>query len=95
MVLIYRPFAPVRRAVVARFFGKAQNLSAAFMAFSHGTNDAQKTMGIITLTVLSEAGTGSRVPESFDIPVWVIVSAAVVMGLGTMTGGSSGRWGCG
>lgn len=88
MVLIYRLFAPVRRAVVARFFGKAQIASAAFMAFSHGTNDAQKTMGIITLAVLlNEAGTGSRVPESFAIPVWVIVSAAVVMGLGTMIGG--------
>jgi inorganic phosphate transporter, PiT family len=88
MVLIYRLFARVRRYVVARIFGKAQILSAAFMAFSHGTNDAQKTMGIITLAILLDGvGSGGQVPEEFDIPVWVIVSAAVVMGFGTMVGG--------
>ncbi len=88
MVLIYRGFRRVRRSTVARAFGRAQVLSAAFMAFSHGTNDAQKTMGIITLAVLlHRAGTGARVPQEFGIPVWVIVSAAVVMGLGTMVGG--------
>jgi PiT family inorganic phosphate transporter len=88
MVLIYRLFARVRRYLVARIFGKAQILSAAFMAFSHGTNDAQKTMGIITLAIiLDRVGTGGQVPEEFDIPIWVIVSAAVVMGFGTMIGG--------
>ncbi|MGQ0669221.1 MAG: inorganic phosphate transporter [Actinomycetota bacterium] len=88
MVLIYRIFSRVRRSTVRKVFGKAQILSAAFMAFSHGTNDAQKTMGIITLAILlNEAGAGGRVPSEFDIPVWVIVSAAVVMGLGTMIGG--------
>jgi PiT family inorganic phosphate transporter len=88
MVLIYRIFAPVRRAIVSRIFGKAQIVSAAFMAFSHGTNDAQKTMGIITLAILLDrAGTGGQVPESFDIPYWVIISAAGVMGIGTMIGG--------
>ena len=88
MVLIYRTFVHVRRAVVARLFGKAQILSAAFMAFSHGTNDAQKTMGIITLAILLDrAGPGGRMPEEFSIPLWVIVSAAVVIGVGTMVGG--------
>jgi PiT family inorganic phosphate transporter len=88
MVLIYRLFARVRRSIVSRFFGKAQILSAAFMAFSHGTNDAQKTMGIITFAVLlNDAGTGSKVPETFDIPLWVIFSAAFVIGVGTMVGG--------
>ena len=88
MVLIYWAFARVTRALVARFFGKAQILSAGFMAFSHGTNDAQKTMGIITLAILlDEAGPGGQVPESFDIPLWVIVSAGFVIGLGTMVGG--------
>jgi PiT family inorganic phosphate transporter len=63
-------------------------LSAAFMAFSHGTNDAQKTMGIITLALLlNEAGPGGRIPEEFDIPAWVILSAGVVIGIGTMVGG--------
>jgi inorganic phosphate transporter, PiT family len=88
MVLIYNLFARVRRAVVARTFGSAQIVSAAFMAFSHGTNDAQKTMGIITLAILlNDAGAGGAVPEEFDIPTWVILSAGFVMGVGTMIGG--------
>ncbi len=88
MVLIYRIFARVRRSTVGRVFGRAQILSAAFMAFSHGTNDAQKTMGIITLAVLlHQAGPGGRVPEEFEIPLWVILSAAFVIGVGTMIGG--------
>ncbi|HEX6330493.1 MAG TPA: inorganic phosphate transporter [Actinomycetota bacterium] len=88
MVVIYNLFARVRSTSVRRFFGKAQVVSAAFMAFSHGLNDAQKTMGIITLALLlNEAGTGGNVPEEFDIPVWVIVSAGVVIGIGTMVGG--------
>jgi PiT family inorganic phosphate transporter len=87
MVLIYRIFARVRRATVTRIFGKGQIASAAFMAFSHGTNDAQKTMGIIALTIaLNEAGTAGRVGE-LSIDLWMIVSAALVMGLGTMIGG--------
>jgi PiT family inorganic phosphate transporter len=88
MVLIYRAFARARRSTVSRFFGKAQIVSAAFMAFSHGLNDAQKTMGIITLAVLlDEAGTAGRVPEEFGIPLWVITSAALVIAFGTMIGG--------
>ncbi|HYF12569.1 MAG TPA: inorganic phosphate transporter [Actinomycetota bacterium] len=88
MVLIYRIFARTRKATVSRFFGQAQIGSAAFMAFSHGLNDAQKTMGIITLAILlDEAGTGGSVPEEFGIPLWVILSAGVVIGVGTMIGG--------
>jgi PiT family inorganic phosphate transporter len=88
MVLIYRVFLRFRPALVRRIFGRAQLLSAAFMAFSHGANDAQKTMGIITLSlVLHRAGSGAGIPSEFTIPVWVIVSAALVMGLGTMVGG--------
>ena len=87
MVLIYRLFARVRRATVSRFFGRSQILSAGFMAFSHGTNDAQKTMGIIALAIaLDRAGTGGQVGE-LEIETWMIVSAALVMGLGTMVGG--------
>jgi inorganic phosphate transporter, PiT family len=87
MVLIYRIFRRVRRAVITRIFGKAQVGSAAFMAFSHGTNDAQKTMGIIALTIaLDQAGTAGNV-ENLTIELWMIVSAALVMGLGTMVGG--------
>jgi inorganic phosphate transporter, PiT family len=87
MVLIYRIFARVARATVARVFGRAQVASAAFMAFSHGTNDAQKTMGIIALAIaLNRAGTAGNVGE-LTIEPWMIVSAAAVMGLGTMIGG--------
>ncbi len=88
MILIYRTFVRVTRRVVGQIFGKGQILSAAFMAFSHGTNDAQKTMGIITLAIaLNNVGPGGRAPAEFEIPVWVIVSAAIVMGVGTMVGG--------
>ncbi len=88
MVLIYRLFSRVRRPIVTRVFGRAQVLSAGFMALSHGTGDGQKTMGIITLAVLLDrAGSAGRVPAQFDIPTWVIVSAGVVMGVGTMVGG--------
>ncbi len=87
MVLIYRVFARVRRATVRKVFGKGQILSAAFMAFSHGTNDAQKTMGIIALTIaLNEAGTAGNVGE-LTIAPWIVLSAGLVMGLGTMIGG--------
>ncbi len=63
-------------------FKKAQILTAAMMAFSHGSNDAQKAMGIITLTLVS---TGYL--TSLDVPIWVKVSAATAMGLGTAAGG--------
>lgn len=63
-------------------FGRLQILSAGFMALSHGHNDAQKSMGIIALALmLAYPG------EAFDIPLWVIVTCALAMGLGTLTGG--------
>jgi inorganic phosphate transporter, PiT family len=87
MVLIYRVFVRVRMATVRRVFGRGQILSAAFMAFSHGTNDAQKTMGVIALTIaLNEAGTAGNVGE-LTIAPWIVLSAGLVMGLGTMVGG--------
>ena len=87
MVMIYRLFARVRRPTVSKIFGRGQILSAGFMAFSHGTNDAQKTMGIIALAFyLNEVGTLGADAE-LTIELWMIVSAAVVMGLGTMIGG--------
>jgi PiT family inorganic phosphate transporter len=67
---------------VNRNFGKLQLISSGFMAFSHGTNDAQKAMGIITLALLS----GGYI-ESLTVPLWVIVVCATAMGLGTAMGG--------
>ncbi|MGH2539273.1 MAG: inorganic phosphate transporter [Actinomycetota bacterium] len=87
MVAIYWLFSKVRRPTVSRIFGRGQILSAGFMAFSHGTNDAQKTMGIIALAFyLKESGTlGNEAQLSIDL--WMIISAGLVMGLGTMIGG--------
>lgn len=87
MVLIYWVFSRVKPRVVRRIFGKAQVASAAFMALSHGTNDAQKTMGIIALAVYLANHPGESAPESFSIDLWIILSAAIVMGFGTMVGG--------
>jgi PiT family inorganic phosphate transporter len=63
-------------------FRRLQVLSAAVMAFSHGTADAQKSMGVITMALLSYG----LVP-TFDVPTWVKISCAVAMGLGTAAGG--------
>jgi PiT family inorganic phosphate transporter len=70
---------------VQGFFGKAQILSSAYMAFSHGGNDGQKTMGIIALALAAYG----VVPTGADffIPDWVKVSCAIAIGVGTMTGG--------
>ena len=65
-----------------RKFRRLQLLSAAMMAFSHGSNDAQKSMGIITLALLS-AGHLS----TFEVPLWVKIACATAMGLGTAAGG--------
>lgn len=67
---------------VRRVFGKLQIVSAGFMALNHGTNDAQKSMGIIALALML-----AHPEKEFSVPVWVIVSCAVAMGLGTMMGG--------
>ena len=63
-------------------FKRLQVLTAAMMAFSHGSNDAQKAMGIITLTLVS---TGYL--NSLEVPLWVKMAAATAMGLGTAAGG--------
>jgi PiT family inorganic phosphate transporter len=63
-------------------FRRLQLVSAAFMAFSHGSNDAQKTMGIVTLALV----VGGIIPEPV-VPLWVILLAATAMSLGTAAGG--------
>ena len=82
MTLITWTFFRTPRGVAVRLFGRLQLVSASFMAFSHGANDAQKAMGIITLALLS-AGHLTK-PE---VPTWVIVLCALAMGLGTAAGG--------
>lgn len=82
MKLIFRTFADVARARVGEVFGKLQILSAAFMAFSHGSNDGQKFIGTFTLVLLLSGA----IPE-FAVPLWVILLCAVTMGVGTAIGG--------
>jgi PiT family inorganic phosphate transporter len=82
---------------VHSLFGKLQIFSAAWMAHSHGSNDAQKTMGIITLALFSgtKAGSFDHLPgpltflrtPTFILPVWVIVLCALTMAVGTAAGG--------
>ncbi|HKS70145.1 MAG TPA: inorganic phosphate transporter [Ktedonobacterales bacterium] len=62
-----------------------QRIAAAFVAFSHGSNDAQKTMGVITAALLAYEGVS--VGKEFAVPIWVIVLCATAMGLGTSFGG--------
>lgn len=69
---------------VNRFFRRAQLLSGGFVAFTHGTNDAQKTMGIIALALVAS---GELSPDYSRPPLWVIVSAALAMAAGTYAGG--------
>jgi PiT family inorganic phosphate transporter len=71
-------------ARVNRVFRRLQLVSGGFVAFTHGTNDAQKTMGIIALALVS---TGHLSAEEFELPLWVIASAATAMALGTYAGG--------
>ena len=77
-------FARSRPLRVTRIFGRLQIVSAAYMAFSHGSNDAQKTMGVLTMALASYYGwTG----DEWGVPLWVILAAAAAMGLGTAMGG--------
>ncbi|GED70317.1 anion permease [Brevibacillus reuszeri] len=69
-----------------RSFRALQVLSASWQSFSHGANDAQKTMGVITLALLS-GGFLVQEPGEFTIPLWVKLSAAIAMALGTSVGG--------
>ncbi len=79
LVWLFRRSAP---SLVSNLFSRLQILSAAYMAFSHGSNDAQKTMGIITMALV----TYYKLPE-FHVPLWVILVCATAMALGTAAGG--------
>ncbi len=84
MILLLWLFARARPRLVSRLFGRLQILSAAYMAYSHGGNDAQKTMGVITMALASYYGWSGT---SWQVPTWVVLSAAAAMGLGTAVGG--------
>jgi PiT family inorganic phosphate transporter len=70
--------------LINKIFGRLQIGSSIFFSLTHGANDGQKTMGVITALLV--AG-GFMNPQEFAVPVWVIVSAALAIGLGTFFGG--------
>jgi PiT family inorganic phosphate transporter len=82
MRLLIRIFATMPPGRVGPIFRRTQVVSAAFMAFSHGSNDAQKTMGVITLGLVS-----AKMIPTFHVPTWVIAVSAVAMAAGTFAGG--------
>lgn len=94
LLIILRKVTPRR---VNQIFGKAQLASAGFMGISHGANDAQKTMGIITLALFTGTASGAfdtlpgwleflHTPE-FHVPTWVVFTCALTMAAGTSSGG--------
>jgi len=82
MGLIFNVFRRAHPKTMNDRFRRLQVLSAAYMAFSHGSNDAQKTMGVMTLALVS----AGILPE-FKVPLWVIILAASAISLGTAAGG--------
>ena len=82
MALLFNVFVRAHPGRINGVFRRLQIGSAAYMAFSHGSNDAQKTMGIMTLALV-EAG----ILTSFEVPLWVILTAASAISLGTAAGG--------
>ncbi len=69
------------------FFGKAQIVSAAAMAFSHGTQDGQKFMGVMVLTLILGGIIPSELGSNFTIPLWIMILCSIIMALGTSVGG--------
>ena len=82
MIFLIWMFRNATQSSVSNVFNRLQILSAAYMAFSHGNNDAQKTMGIITMALVSYYNL-----SDFHVPLWVIVACAASMAMGTAAGG--------
>ncbi len=84
VILLILVFKKKRAQLVNRIFGKLQICSSIFFSLTHGANDGQKTMGVITALLI--AG-GLLQSDEFTVPIWVIFSAALALGLGTFFGG--------
>lgn len=82
MLVLRAVFGGAVPAVVNSLFRRLQLVSVAWISFSHGTNDAQKAMGIITLALFSAGAI-----RTIDVPTWVVLACALVMGAGTALGG--------
>jgi PiT family inorganic phosphate transporter len=81
--LVYRIVGKQRPGTVTRGYRYGQIISGGMLALAHGTNDAQKTMGVITLTLIANGTLGAN----DDPPTWVIVASALAIALGTYSGG--------
>jgi PiT family inorganic phosphate transporter len=84
ILIIYRMVGNVRPGPVNRGYRLGQIVTGSMFSLAHGTNDAQKTMGIITLALIAH---GDLPAGSFHVPFWVIASSATAIALGTYTGG--------
>jgi PiT family inorganic phosphate transporter len=82
MTGLYWLLRRIRPSFVRRIFSRLQILSAAFMAFSHGSNDGQKFMGVFALTLML-----GGVMTEFTVPIWVMLLCGAVMAIGTAIGG--------
>jgi PiT family inorganic phosphate transporter len=82
MRLILHYFGGLAPGTISKYFGRLQILSSSLMAFGHGSNDAQKAMGIITMALLAAGKI-----NSLEVPTWVILTCALAMGFGTLFGG--------
>jgi PiT family inorganic phosphate transporter len=81
--IAYRVVGKQRPGTVTRGYRYGQIVSGGLLALAHGTNDAQKTMGVITLALIANGTLGAEA----DPPTWVIVSSAAAIALGTYSGG--------
>lgn len=84
ILLVYRVVGRRRPGVVSRGFRLGQVLSSGLLSLSHGTNDGQKTMGVITLALVAE---GAIPATHVHVPTWVIIASATAMAFGTYAGG--------
>jgi PiT family inorganic phosphate transporter len=82
MVLVYWSFRHSTPSRMDKYFRKFQLVSAAAFSLAHGSNDAQKTMGIVTGVLVT-----SGYLKTFDVPIWVILAAHSAIALGTLSGG--------
>lgn len=82
LFISYMVASKLKAYVVNKLFRYLQLFSASFMALSHGANDAQKTMGLISMALVA-----ANIYSEFTVPMWVKISAAVAIALGTLAGG--------
>jgi PiT family inorganic phosphate transporter len=83
ILVVYRLVGALRPGPVNRGFRIGQVVTGGMLALAHGTNDAQKTMGVITLALIANGSIGADA----DVPTWVVVSAATAIAVGTYVGG--------